>query len=244
MTPLDPEWLVPEWAAPARVHALVTTRAGGVSQGPYRSLNLGERLGDDPVAVAHNRARVRASLPGEPVWLRQVHGTEVVDAAECEPNACADASFVRVPRVSCAVLIADCLPVVLADRAASVVAVAHAGWRGLAAGVVENTLAAMQAAPASIVAWLGPAIGPRAFEVGEDVYRAFTAGDPQAEAAFTAGRPGKWHADLYALARRRLSAAGVEEITGGHWCTFNDARFYSYRRDGRTGRMAAIAWLA
>jgi YfiH family protein len=244
LTAPHPDWLRPDWDAPASVRALVTTRAGGVSHGPYAALNLSERVGDDPFAVETNRTLLRAVLPGDPVWLAQVHGADVVDAAAVSGIVRADAAFTRARRVVCAVQVADCLPVLLADRAGTVVAVAHAGWRGLAAGVVERTVEAMRVRAEELVAWLGPAIGQDAFEVGEDVHAAFVGPDPGAAAAFRAGAPGKWHADLCALARRRLAALGVASVAGGGWCTHAEpVRFYSYRRDGVTGRMAALAWL-
>ncbi|HUJ87315.1 MAG TPA: peptidoglycan editing factor PgeF [Burkholderiales bacterium] len=238
--------LRPDW--PAAAGALVTTRAGGVSGGAYASLNLGLRSGDDEAAVRENRRRLEALLPSPPVWLRQVHGTRVADAdaarsAGAQPEA--DAAVARRPGTVCAVLAADCMPVLLADEAASVVAIAHAGWRGLCAGVLEATLDAMRAEPGGVAAWLGPAIGPRAYEVGDEVRAAFLARDPAAEAAFRAARRGHWLLDLYALARQRLAARGVTRVYGGGLCTFSDPeRFFSYRRDGATGRMAALIWLA
>jgi YfiH family protein len=225
----------------------MTTRAGGVSQGPWASFNLGDHVGDDPSHVAANRVRLRGQLPAEPVWLRQVHSARVVELGR-EPDPEADAVFTHESGQACAVLTADCLPVLFCDRAGSVVAAAHAGWRGLAGGVLESTVAAMQVAPEGILAWMGAAIGPQAFEVGDDVRVAFIDQHPEAAAAFLphpAGLPGKWLADIYRLARIRLQRAGVEAVHGGGHCTFNEAdRFYSYRRDGVTGRMAALVWLA
>jgi YfiH family protein len=239
-----PDWLRPDWRAAPNVRAFVTTRAGGVSHGPYASMNLSERVGDAPFTVEQNRGILRAALPHDPVWLMQVHGTDVVDAASVSSTPHADAAFTRAHRVVCAVQVADCLPVLLADRAGTVVAVAHAGWRGLASGVIERTIAAMRAPAEALVAWLGPAIGQDAFEVGGDVHAAFVDADPQAAAAFRPGAAGKWHADLYALARRRLAAAGVADVAGGGWCSFSDeTRFFSYRRSRVTGRMAALIWL-
>lgn len=236
----------PDWPAPANVRAAVTTRAGGVSAGAYASLNLGDHVGDDPGAVAENRARlVRAlGLPAEPCWLRQVHGTCALDAAASITGCEADAAFAALPGVVCAVLTADCLPVLFCDRAGTRVAAAHAGWRGLAAGVLEHTADALGAAPEDILAWLGPAIGPDAFEVGGEVRAAFLAQDPTAAGAFRPSRDGRWLADLYALARHRLMRHGVAAVHGGGWCTHRDAaRFYSFRRDGVTGRMASLVWL-
>lgn len=239
-------WIVPDWPAPARVRALSTTRAGGVSVAPYDSLNLGTHVGDDPANVAANRAQVRRIVPSEPAWLNQVHGTAVVDAASVAGVPDADASVSRTPGAVCVVMTADCLPVLLCDRAGTVVGAAHAGWRGLHGGVIEATITAMQVAPADVIAWLGPAIGPTAFEVGDEVRAAFVAVDAIADAAFKpAGQPGKWLADIYLLARQRLAALGVTAVYGGDCCTVSESRrFFSYRRDGVTGRMASLVWLA
>lgn len=241
---VNPDWIVPDWPASARVRALVTTRSGGQSRGPYASFNLGAHAGDDPDAVAHNRELLRAALPADPVWLHQVHGNHVVDATAVSGIPTADAAFTRVRHVVCAVQTADCMPVLLAARDGSVVGIAHAGWRGMAAGVIEASLHAMDIEPAQTSAWLGPAIGPNAFEVGEDVLEAFTAHDPAAKTAFKARGEGKYHADLYALARRRLEHVGVRDVHGGGFCTYEQSeRFYSYRRDKTTGRMAALIWI-
>jgi hypothetical protein len=240
------EFVVPEWPAPANVRAAVTTRQGGVSTGRFDSLNLAAHVGDDAESVAENRRRLRAALalPGEPAWLSQVHGPEVAVLPGALP-AGADAAVTFARGVVCAVLVADCLPVFLAGSDGDRVGIAHAGWRGLAAGVVEATVAALATEPARLVAWLGPCIGPRAFEVGPEVRAAFVAGDAAAAADFRPGRAGRFMADLPALARRRLAAAGVAGVHGSGLCTHADpARFYSYRRDGATGRMAALAWLA
>lgn len=237
--------IVPDWPAPARVKSLMTTRDGGVSLAPWASFNLGDHVGDDPAHVAANRAHLCRQLPAGPVWLRQVHSARVVELGR-EPSPEADAAFTREPGQVCAVLTADCLPVLFCDRAGSVVAAAHAGWRGLAGGVLEATVAAMQAAPEDILAWMGAAIGPHAFEVGDDVRVAFIDPHPEAAAAFLPhpGQPGKWLADLFLLARIRLRHAGVDAIYGGGRCTFSEAgHFYSYRRDGVTGRMASLIWL-
>jgi len=274
MTP-DPAWLLHEWPAPARVRALSTTRQGGVSSGPYGlagdaagGLNLGLHVGDEPAAVAANRARLAAALPGTPRWLDQVHGCGVVTAGSAEADGAegTDGSAAAPPRADacisteagqvCAVMTADCLPVLLCDRAGTVVGAAHAGWRGLCAGVIEATVARMAAragAGSGWLAWLGPAIGPAAFEVGAEVRDAFLAEAAAAgrgeqdsvDVAFRAGAPGKYFADIYALARLRLARAGCTEVYGGDACTVSDARrFYSYRRDGVTGRMATLVWLA
>ena len=238
-----PDWIVPDWPASSNVRAFVTTRPGGASSGPYASFNLGLRTADDPAAVAANRNALRALLPGEPVWLKQVHGSRVIyaDVPAALPEA--DAAVARNAGTVCAILVADCVPVLLTDDAGTTVAAAHAGWRGLAAGVVENTVRAMRCPPAGLMAFLGPGIGPRAFEVGSDVRDAFLAGDPDARSAFVAQAPGKWLADLFALARRRLARAGVSSVFGGGLCTHSDpARFFSHRRNPVTGRMAALIW--
>ena len=238
-----PEWIIPDWPAPANVRAFITTRAGGVSEGPYASLNLGLRTDDDPRAAAANRDRLCAALPQPPKWLRQVHAANVVEADELTAVPEADASVARQPHTVCAVLVADCVPVLFADRKGTTVAIAHAGWRGLAAGVIENTVARMGTKPREVFAWLGPGIGPCAFEVGADVRDAFLAGDAQTETAFRPHAPGKWLADLFLLARQRLAHAGVGGVYGGNLCTYSDARrFYSYRRERVTGRMAAVIW--
>lgn len=237
---------MPRWQVPPNVRALQTTRGGGVSHGPWASLNLGDHVGDDPGAVAANRAAVRRLLPAEPAWLRQVHGTVAIDAAQGTKMPEADAAWTRRPDCVCVVMTADCLPVLFCDRAGSVVAVAHAGWRGLLAGVLESTVAAMGVAPGELLAWLGPAIGPSRFEVGDEVRTAFAAGDGGAVTFFRpGGMPGKWLCDLPALARRRLAACGVRNVAGGDECTVGDPdRYFSFRRDGTTGRMATMIWLA
>ena len=242
---IAPGLLRPDWDLPAGVGALLTTRAGGQSVGPFASFNLGGHVGDDPLAVAANRARLRGFVPADPLWLSQVHGAAVANADVSEGVPEADAVLARSSRRVCAVLTADCLPALLCDDDASVVAAAHAGWRGLAAGVLENTVREMGVPPHRLRAWLGPAIGPAAFEVGDEVRAAFVAYDPEAATAFVA-RPvaGKWLADLFVLARRRLVAAGVTRVSGGEVCTVSaPQRFYSYRRDGVTGRFASMVWL-
>jgi polyphenol oxidase len=236
----------PDWPAPASVKAAVTTRAGGVSIGAFGSLNLGDHVGDDPQAVAQNRAHVREvlGLVTEPSWLKQVHGIDVVEAVFGEAGAVADGSCTEMLGTVCAVLTADCLPVFLCDRQGAKVAALHAGWRGLAAGVIEAGVLALGTPGEDLLAWLGPGIGADAFEVGDDVYRAFLESDAEAAGAFQAKAPGKWHADMYALARLRLRGMGVSAIYGGGYCTFRDReRFYSYRRDGVTGRFASLIWL-
>jgi len=245
MRDLPPDWIVPDWPVSARVKAFVTTRNGGVSAAPYASLNLGLRVNDDPATVERNRAMVRKHLPAEPRWLKQVHGNLVVDAGSVQQPVEADAAISRSPDTVCAIMVADCLPVLLADRAGTIVGAAHAGWRGLAGGVIENTVKAIAVPPSELVAWLGPAIGPAAFEVGADVREAFVSADPGAASAFIDHKPGKWLADLFALARRRLQAIGIADIHGGGLCTVSDPqRFFSHRRDKVTGRMAALIWIS
>lgn len=237
-------WIVPDWPAAANVHAFATTRAGGASGDRYAGMNLATRVGDDPSAVERNRDALRRHLPADPIWLEQVHGTDVVDAERASPSPRADGAVARTRHHVCAVLTADCLPVLLAARAGGVVGVAHAGWRGLAYGIIEATLARMDVPAAEVVAWLGPGISQAAYEVGRDVYESFVGQDPGARGAFRPGAPGKYHADLYALARRRLRAAGVDAVHGGGFCTYGEPdRFYSYRRDGATGRMATLIWM-
>ena len=239
-------WVVPDWPAPDRVRAFVTTRAGGVSAGEYASMNLGTSSGDAPAAVSRNRAIVRELLPAEPRWLAQVHGNVVARIDEIDPDAVpqADAAITRTRHTVCTVLTADCLPLFLCDDSGERVAVAHAGWRGMAAGVIENTVQAMDATPRSLLAWMGPAIGPEAFEVGAEVRDAFVAVDANAASAFRAHREGKFLADLYALARQRLARTGVTRVHGGGFCTLRDRdRFFSYRREKKSGRMGAFVWI-
>jgi purine-nucleoside/S-methyl-5'-thioadenosine phosphorylase / adenosine deaminase len=238
-----PDWIVPEWPAPGGVRAFVTTRAGGVSAGPYATLNLGSRVGDDPECVARNRALVRACLPSEPRWMKQVHGTRVIAAASAGDDVEADAAVTTAAGEVCAVLVADCLPILLCDADARAVAVAHAGWRGLSAGVVEAAVAAMPVPAGAVMAWLGPAIGAGAYEVGTDVRDAFVVRDPGASAAFSPRAEGRFLADLAQLARRRLAACGVGRVYGGGLCTASDGRFFSFRRDRITGRMAGLIWM-
>jgi YfiH family protein len=248
------ELILPQWGTSLpHIGALGTTRPCGISASPYDDgqggggLNLGIHVGDMPAHVEHNRAQIRRQLPAEPAWLTQVHGTTVVDAAQVSGAPEADASYTTQAGVVCAIMTADCLPVLFADTRGRVVAAAHAGWRGLAAGILDNTVAQMRAAGAETLhAWLGPAIGPQQFEVGTDVLQAFVSQDAAAEQAFKpiADKPGKYLADIYQLARMRLARLGVSKVTGGNACTVSDAqRFYSYRRDGVTGRMAALIWL-
>lgn len=241
-------WLRPEWPAPGNVRSLITTREGGVSRPPFDGFNLAMHVGDDAGAVASNRALLARRCGAQPVWLEQVHGTGVVELDKCsvaEEVLVADASVSRSPGLACAVLTADCLPVLLCDRAGTVVAAAHAGWRGLAAGVLEETIERMQVKPRELLAWLGPTIGPQAFEVGDEVRSLFVASDPAAKHAFVAtDKPGKWLADLFMLARQNLRRAGVGWVFGGGICTFTGhRRFYSYRREGATGRFASLIWL-
>lgn len=245
MNPVEAGSRMRDWQLPPGVRAASTTRAGGASDGNWASLNLALHVQDDPAHVEANRERlVRAlGLPSEPVWLNQVHGTQVamLQGGEAAPEA--DAAFTRVPGVVCTVMTADCLPVLFADIDGRAVAAAHAGWRGLASGVLEATLECFDD-PSRVTAWLGPAIGPRAFQVGDAVREAFIAHDPAAKTAFEADDTGRWLADIYQLARQRLSAAGVGQTRGGGSCTFSEPeRYFSYRRDRITGRMASLIWI-
>ncbi len=240
------DWIIPDWPAPECVRACTTTRHGGVSLAPYDGFNLGDHVGDIAQDVAVNRAQLkrRLNLPAAPIWLDQVHDTQVVNAAEVAAGCTADGSYTRQAGVVCAVLTADCLPLLLCNREGSKVAAVHAGWRGLANGVIEATLAALESSPESLMVWLGPAIGPQVFEVGAEVREIFMTYDPQAASAFTPAPNGRWLADIYQLARLRLARQGVTAVYGGHECTFTDPqRFYSFRRDSITGRMASLIWL-
>ncbi len=238
-------WIVPDWPVPAHVRALTTTRKGGVSQGPYACMNLADHVGDDPAAVAQNRQLLQQllELPGEPLWLQQVHGSTPVNALECGPAPAADASWCHQAGVVCAVLTADCLPLLICDRRGESIAAVHAGWRGLEAGVIEQAVRAMQIPAENLLAWLGPAISQKAYLVGDEVRAAFVAHNPGAAAAFQSG-PGGWQADLYELARQRLAGCGVTAVYGGNRCTLSEHEdFFSFRRDGKTGRMASLIWL-
>lgn len=240
------DWIVPDWPAPPTIGALFTSRNGGFSTGACRSMNLGQARGDDPAHIARNQRLLREVCAVEPVYLSQTHGIGVVAIDDAPQFAEGDAAVAAKPGRAATVRVADCLPVLFCDRAGTRVAAAHAGWRGLCAGVLETTVAAMGVPPEQVIAWLGPAIGPSAFEVGDEVRAEFVARDPGADSAFVARpeRAGKWLADLYALARMRLRCAGVEEFHGGGFCTLTDAtRFFSYRRDQTTGRMAALIWM-
>lgn len=241
-------FITPNWPAPANVKALQTTRNGGFSHAPYTSLNLGAHVNDDALAVAKNRQLLSAYLPSEPVWVNQVHGIEVIDAAQSTCLQNADASFTTQNNVVCVTMTADCLPVLLCDKAGTVVAAVHAGWRGLCDGAIEAAVNQLPVEKSAILAWLGPAIGASAFEVGGEVRAQFMAKDAKAESAFKA-HGDKWLGDIYALARQRLNNIGVTQIYGGginaDFCTYTDeARFFSFRRDNVTGRMASLIWLA
>ena len=239
--------LRPDWPVPANIHAFTTTRLGpGVSELPFYRFNLGARCGDAPAAVRANREALRREygLPGEPLWLHQVHGIEVVsDDGTRGSDPLADAAVTTQSASVLAVLTADCLPVLFCNTSGTEVAAAHAGWRGLAAGMLEATLTAMRSAPHELMAWLGPAAGPQRYEVGEDVRQAFLAADAAAASAFTPTRPGHFLIDMPAIARQRLAACGVTQVYGGEHCTLTDIRFYSHRREQRTGRMASLIWM-
>jgi YfiH family protein len=271
MISAESQLITPDWPAPPGVRAAFTLRTGGISVAPYDSLNLGSRVGDSPEAVAENRRRVRKKLrlPAEPVWLEQVHGTVVVElgaSAAVRVNAAGpsdvamdgtvvgclepgivptgDAAVTWGAGLVCAIRVADCMPVLFAARDGSAVGAAHAGWRGLAGGVLEATVRQLGVPASQLIAWMGPAIGPAHFEVGDEVRAAFTATDEGATSAFVANARGRWQCDLYALARRRLTAIGVSGIYGGGWCTFTDSeRFFSFRRNSQCGRMAALIWI-
>lgn len=236
-------WLTPDWPAPASVRACVTTREGGVSEAPFDSLNLGDHVDDRPEAVAENRRRLTDHFSIKPAWLQQVHGIAV---AQADPGivATADASWTATPGIACAAMTADCLPALFCDRAGTRVAAAHAGWRGLAAGVLEATLDSLDVPAAEVLVWLGPAIGPKAFEVGPEVREVFINQLPEAAEAFVpSDNAGKFMADIYLLARLRLAERGVMAVYGGGFCTVTDPRFFSYRRASRTGRFASLVWL-
>ncbi|MDR1349717.1 MAG: peptidoglycan editing factor PgeF [Zoogloeaceae bacterium] len=253
-----PQFIHPDWPAPPTIGSVQTTRTGGVSVLAYAGFNLGAHVGDAPEAVRHNRALLQRLLPATPIWLEQTHGAEAVElsadllSAEAAPPR-ADAAICRAPGLACAIMTADCLPVLFCDIQGEVVAAAHAGWRGLLAGVLENTVAALRLAPERLLVWFGPAIGPNAFVVGAETRAAFLAHHPAADAAFREVAPQnaedapekKYLANLYHLARQRLFRLGVTRIFGGDFCTFHDpARFFSWRRDRQTGRMASLIWIS
>ncbi|MCH8551140.1 MAG: peptidoglycan editing factor PgeF [Natronospirillum sp.] len=244
----EPSIQVPDWPdQPESVQVAVTLREGGVSRPPWNSLNMGVHVGDDPQAVAANRQRVmsRLSLPSEPVWLNQMHGTQVacIETPGQPVQGEADAAYTRCAGVPLCILTADCLPVLITDRDGQEVGAAHAGWRSLCHGVLENLLQQFSASPQHLLAWLGPAIGPQQFEVGPEVKAAFVEQAAEAESAFTPGDGDRWLADIYQLARQRLARAGVTRVAGGGFCTVTErAQYFSYRRDGQTGRMAALIW--
>lgn len=237
-------WLEPDWPAAAWVRAASSSRLGGLSQGPFASLNLGDHVGDDPELVMANRQRLAKALklPGQPRWLKQVHGCRVQKEADASPEA--DAAWSNRPGEVCLVMTADCLPILLCNAQGTEVAAVHAGWRGLCDGVIEAALNHFSAAPGEMLAWLGPAIGPDAFEVGPEVRSAFVARDADAALAFAPGQGDRCFMDIFALARQRLQKAGIARVQGGGLCTYNDPEhFFSYRRDGITGRMATLIWL-
>ena len=236
--------IIPDWPAPKHVQSLQTTRKGGFSASPYTSLNLGDHVGDNPLTVERNRMLLQPILPAEPVWLKQVHGTVVVDAgqASCWPQA--DACISSTPGAVCVIMTADCLPVLLCNDLGTIVGAAHAGWRGLCDGVIEQTVHSMSVPPQTLMAWFGPAIGPKVFEVGEEVRSAFVARQPEASTAFVPMMNGKWLADIYLLARLRLSTLGIKRVYGGDLCTYSDNKqFFSYRRENTAGRMGTFIWI-
>lgn len=236
-------FLIPDWPAPAGIRACVTTRAGGVSVAPFDSFNLGDHVGDDPLAVARNRQQLSETFKVQPAWLSQVHGVVVTPA---QPGLIveADGSWTATPGIACTAMTADCLPVLFCDRAGTRVAAAHAGWRGLAAGVLEAAAQCLNVEPQDILVWLGPAIGPKAFEVGGEVREVFVEDLPAAAAAFTPSvNDGRYMADIYELARLRLARSGITAVYGGGFCTVTDSRFFSFRRSPRTGRFASLVWI-
>ena len=250
MSNIGPGMITPDWPAPPGVRAAFTLRTGGVSAAPHDTLNLGAAIGDSPEAVAENRRLLREALrlPAEPAWLEQVHGTHVIGlgggSVEDDSVPTGDASVAWGPGRVCAIRVADCMPVLFTARDGTVVGAAHAGWRGLAGGVLEATIQRMGVPASQVIAWMGPAIGQANFEVGEDVRSAFTGADPECASAFLPNARGRWQCDLYALARRRLAGIGVSGVYGEGWCTFADPkRFFSYRRNSPCGRMAALIWI-
>ncbi len=241
---LQNDFIVPDWPCHANVHALQTTRAGGCSQPPFDSLNLADHVQDNPLDVARNRQLLAPYVPTEPVWLNQVHGVHVIDAATSSCQVRADASYTTKPNVVCVTMTADCLPVLISDKAGTVVAAVHAGWRSLCDGIIEATVEKMLVPRTDLMAWLGPAIGPESFEVGEDVRNQFIAKDQRAISAFKPSGE-KWLGDLYSIARQRLYNLGVRDVYGKVTCTFtNENHFFSFRRDSKTGRMATMIWLS
>ena len=241
------DWLIPDWQAAPNIKAVTTTRQGGVSQAPFDSMNLGDHVGDNAKAVQQNRQILAdtLALPEPPVWLNQIHSNVVSNLDDEQPLIDADASVTHKRGRSCVVMTADCLPVLFCDKAGTVVAASHAGWRGLHSGILEKTVASMDAKPEDILAWMGPAIGANAFEVGGEVRQAFMDVQTQAEQAFQKQDNDKWLADIYLLAKQRLNAIGVKQVFGGGECTYSDtSRFYSYRKASQTGRMASLIWMS
>jgi YfiH family protein len=237
------DWLIPEWPAPVSIKACVTTRSGGLSLTPFDSFNLGDHVDDRPEAVANNRLLLTSRLQVQPAWLRQVHGVTVAHADPARVME-ADASWTSTPGIACTIMTADCLPVLFCNRDGTRVAAAHAGWRGLAAGVLEAAADSLQTAPGDILVWLGPAIGQQSFEVGGEVRDVFTGSHPEAAQAFLPSvNAGRYMANIYMLARLRLAAHGITSVHGGGLDTFTDPRFFSYRRSARTGRFASLIWI-
>lgn len=236
----------PDWPAPSSIHALTTTRQSGVSRGVYAYFNVATHVSDEPEHVARNRELLREenNLPGEPLWLQQTHSTIVIDAAEHFDGIEADACFTQQANTICTVMTADCLPVLICAHDGSEVAAVHAGWRGLAAGIIEKTIERMQSSPEDLLVWLGPAIGPKHFQVQQDVVSAFTQQNPDALNCFTQQSDTHWLADMVGLTQQRLAPLGIKHLYGGDLCTYTDAeKFYSHRRDGTTGRIASLIWL-
>lgn len=240
-------FIIPDWPAPTKIHAVCTTRVGGISQSPYHSLNLGDHVGDDPIAVTQNRHTLSKALhlPSPPCWITQVHGVRVINTQNWQTGEEADGIYTTIPNAICAVMTADCLPILLCDKKGQYVAAIHAGWRGLADGIIESTIAQAPCDPKEIMAWLGPAIGPKSFEAGDDVRNIFLSQNPADESGFSILGNSKWLVDMYHIARQRLNAVGVSNIYGEVECTvLNPERFFSFRREGITGRMASLIWIS
>ncbi|WP_417542794.1 peptidoglycan editing factor PgeF [Methylophaga thalassica] len=241
------EFITPEWTMPDHIQAYTTTRKDGISPSPYDSLNIANHVNDTPENVEKNRAALNSALklPASPLWLQQTHSTQVINSQDWQEGIEADAIYSNQTNHVCAIMTADCLPLLLSNASGTEIAAVHAGWRGLADGIIEKTLAQFDAAAEHIYAWLGPAIGPEKFEVGLDVYEAFLSHDPMAEVAFQQSDDSHFLADIYQLARLRLRQHGVSQLFGGNYCTMTDAsRFFSYRRDGETGRMVSLIWIS
>jgi polyphenol oxidase len=240
------DFIYPEWSAPRQVHTVSTCRLAGYSKSPYNSFNLAQHVGDNAHHVEQNRQKLihDACLPNSPLWLQQTHSCRVIEASAWQPDIEADGCIARQSGEVCVVMTADCLPVLIADKHGQVVAAVHAGWRGLCDGILEQTVKQMAVAPEQLLVWFGPAIGSAVFEVGDEVRQAFLTKNPELSWAFKPTSANHWLADLVQIAKARLRLVGVNSFYGGQWCSFTDQRFYSYRRDRQTGRMASLIWVA